>query len=1267
MKNIFWITTLCLFCCFGQLQAQKKKIAMVVDANVYSTGVSGSNYDAASAARFMSAFDNYEVTLIEAISTKPTEQELTEQLAEYDLIVLHPTPGGTSPYVMGIRDLVGKKPILNLKSYFYNDGRWSWAEPGNSDRIPYVNVEPVLQNHPIFAGVTFGGDDNNRLALYSGDELAHNSNIQYVASALPFTGSGWNAEWNDSNHTMATYVDATRIQMHELNVNNAAKYILISISMESSGFANLTDDALLLFQNTVEYLTDPGIFYDYENNLPGNAWADKKIAFVLDPTVTVYDAASAERLESIFEGFTMDKIEQPNSNSSANRGHDNEPTLEALTEQYAPYDLIVISTTMDGQNSHLYGLANLVGVKPILNLKPFAYTTGSGSSDRWGWTAPSNSPNTATTFVNVAPELQNHPIFKKVQFNNGDELTVFDLPALPATNNIQRVAGPLPFTGTRWNPEWNDYNHVLATHVDDNAIQMHEINLDNAAKYIMVGISHEEGGLASLSDDLIQLLKNSMMYLLNPAAGYRYGEGEGEEPEPEPTPRVLANINFDDAAKWNVDGAYNTYTESPDMPVVNTFSGNYNPESETQTNLMLLEPSQGALADCGTRGALRFNSDNDWAEIEFTEPVGKLMIYARSGSSGNNVGMVVTCLKASDRSELWTETVETGTTAAPLCGKVDKEAASSEPCIIRIMRTGATLRVMQIYAESLLSSDATLSDLTASPGTLSPAFDPNTTDYTLTVDESVTNVTLTATANYSDARVKGDGEKTLVAGGDNTYEIVVTAEDGSKLTYTVTVVVGTFVPVLCDINFNDASKFVDDVYTESPDMPVVKVTGSGVYDSSRGSDCSPNGGMRLTAADQAIEITFDKPVSILQIYARSTGTNASMRVQIYPVDGGDDITNEVVMLGDNSTACVLFEISDIEPCVVKITRNGGSPCVVRIYAEGFPPVISDDATLGSLTVSAGELWPSFAPDITHYSVEVDDSVNSITLTATANDVGAKVTGAGEKTLDAGDNIFDIVVTAVAGNSMTYTVRVKKITVAAKSFIVTLDPNTGNLPEGASNKINVTRGEAVGALPVPLKPGHTFDGWNPESDGSGDFFTAGTIYDLDGDITLYAQWKVNTYTLRFETQVVNIQNPPDMTVNFGVEVGELPEVSREGDIFEGWNTDLKGGGETFTASTVYNKEGNMTLYAMWHSLATGEIDNVWTNLKLYPNPATDVVTISGLEGGEQIAFFDVSGRRWIYTNAINDREDISVKDLPKGTYLVSIAKGKTEKVIKVVVK
>ena len=84
------------------------------------------------------------------------------------------------------------------------------------------------------------------------------------------------------------------------------------------------------------------------------------------------------------------------------------------------------------------------------------------------------------------------------------------------------------------------------------------------------------------------------------------------------------------------------------------------------------------------------------------------------------------------------------------------------------------------------SNNANLKSLGYSTGVLYPAFDSAITSYTLEVPSNTSKVTLTATKDHDKASVSGAGEVTL-NGNSTVRDIEVTAEDGTKRKYTITI------------------------------------------------------------------------------------------------------------------------------------------------------------------------------------------------------------------------------------------------------------------------------------------------------------------------------------------------------------------------------------------------------------------------------------------------------------------------------------------------
>ena len=74
---------------------------------------------------------------------------------------------------------------------------------------------------------------------------------------------------------------------------------------------------------------------------------------------------------------------------------------------------------------------------------------------------------------------------------------------------------------------------------------------------------------------------------------------------------------------------------------------------------------------------------------------------------------------------------------------------------------------------------------------------------------------------------------------------------------------------------------------------------------------------------------------------------------------------------------------------------------------------------------------------------------------------------------------------------------------ANIYEITLDAN-GGVTDVAL--VQVTFGQAVGALPVPTREGYTFGGWY---DKDGNRYDASTVYSVKGDTTLTARWIENS--------------------------------------------------------------------------------------------------------------------------------------------------------------
>ena len=98
---------------------------------------------------------------------------------------------------------------------------------------------------------------------------------------------------------------------------------------------------------------------------------------------------------------------------------------------------------------------------------------------------------------------------------------------------------------------------------------------------------------------------------------------------------------------------------------------------------------------------------------------------------------------------------------------------------------------VNVYADGKVVTDNldttnTLDSITVSDCTLDPAFNSATTEYSCTVKNNISSVTVNATATSSKSKVRGLGSKDLTV-GKNTLPIRVIAEDGSEKIYNINI------------------------------------------------------------------------------------------------------------------------------------------------------------------------------------------------------------------------------------------------------------------------------------------------------------------------------------------------------------------------------------------------------------------------------------------------------------------------------------------------
>lgn len=172
---------------------------------------------------------------------------------------------------------------------------------------------------------------------------------------------------------------------------------------------------------------------------------------------------------------------------------------------------------------------------------------------------------------------------------------------------------------------------------------------------------------------------------------------------------------------------------------------------------------------------------------------------------------------------------------------------------------------------------------------------------------------------------------------------------------------------------------------------------------------------------------------------------------------------------------------------------------------------------------------------------------------------------------------------------------------------------------------------------PTRAGYTFVGWAESASATSAAYSAGSIYSNNKNVTLYAVWRKQTYTITFNangganapgvqtqtygTAITVTNEKPDKTytVNFNANGGTVDTAYYSFDCtFTGWNTKADGTGTTVKSGASYTPNANVTLYA------------VYTNPKFenYQIPSREGYTFNGWYTAAS------GGTRWNTTTAIS---------------------------------
>jgi hypothetical protein len=339
-------------------------------------------------------------------------------------------------------------------------------------------------------------------------------------------------------------------------------------------------------------------------------------------------------------------------------------------------------------------------------------------------------------------------------------------------------------------------------------------------------------------------------------------------------------------------------------------------------------------------------------------------------------------------------------------GPINLALGTNPPITILVDAPGAS----KIYTITITrAANTTLSNLLLSAGPLQPAFQPQTTQYSVQAPFTTDFTTVTPTTADDHASVTVNGvavnsgqpsQQIPLQVGQNTITIVVSAPSVTPMTYTVT---------------------------------VTRQIGSG------------NGTLSGLAVDQGALTPAFNP-STLTYTVEVPSNVAAITVTATKADSNADLTGAVSAPAGQAMgqATILLSGPGSGTSIsLVVTPQSGSPVNYLITVNRAA------ASLLSLAVTPGALTPAFKPVITSYTVEVPFATSSIVVTASpipGPGVTVAINGSPSPAtvpLPGNATIISIVVSSSFGTK-TYTVAVNKLAPSTNANLSNINVTGGTL-------------------------------------------------------------------------------------------------------------------------------------------------------------------------------------------------------------------------------
>ena len=292
--------------------------------------------------------------------------------------------------------------------------------------------------------------------------------------------------------------------------------------------------------------------------------------------------------------------------------------------------------------------------------------------------------------------------------------------------------------------------------------------------------------------------------------------------------------------------------------------------------------------------------------------------------------------------------VTTMVNGSPASGSTPLNVGSNTVVVTVTPQDGITTDSYTVTINRAASVNANLARLTLTRGVTVPAFTPSTMAYTVTVTGDVTTETITPTASDLNATITLNGSPiasgttsdpfTLTA-GDNSFILVVTAQNHTTKTYTLTITqVLSSDAYLSNLALRDDDKVNADIVALSPGFTFRNMTYTATVPSSQTSVT-----VKPTSIDPNAVVTVDNAIVATKTFS-----------------------NPIMLHTGSNTISIL------------VTAQDGTQKTYTVTITRLP---SSDAYLSNLVINTAALSPAFTYNAFGYTASVPNETASVTIKA----------------------------------------------------------------------------------------------------------------------------------------------------------------------------------------------------------------------------------------------------------------------------------------------